>query len=158
MTKEECKKNIDLIEAHTNMLVQYTSNIAKSDKTIPYYIFFKKDTDGGILIVTLNNIKVNVYIHLPFEEKKEGVTISFSDSWSKARIDIFVPLDKIFMDIFIPETRRYLRNMITRVILTNNYFVSRLQNGLFFDLDFAAKEWSYSIELSLRHCFSTEVK
>ena len=56
MTKEECKKNIDLIEAHTNVLIEYMSGISISNETNRRYIFFKKDTDGGILMVALNKI------------------------------------------------------------------------------------------------------
>lgn len=57
MTKEECKKNIDLIEAHTNVLIEYTSGISISNETNRRYIFFKKDRDGGFLIVTLKKYK-----------------------------------------------------------------------------------------------------
>ena len=53
MTKEE---NIDLIEAHTNVLIEYTSGISISNETNRRYIFFKKDRDGGFSIVTLNKI------------------------------------------------------------------------------------------------------
>ena len=56
LTKEECKKNIDLIEAHINVLIEYTSGISISNETNRRFIFFKKDRDGGFLIVTLNKI------------------------------------------------------------------------------------------------------
>ena len=57
MTKEECKKNIDLIEAHTNVLIGYTSGVSVSNETHRRYIFFKKDRDGGFFIVTLKKKK-----------------------------------------------------------------------------------------------------
>lgn len=154
MPIEKINNTNDLVNLNTIAVIDIASNFAKADVRVPHYIFFKKDTDGGILMVALNkNIKIRVFS--PFGD--EGVTISFSDVWNKTYIEIIIPLNKKYLKLFTDETEKSLENLIAYIILTNDHFISHLQYKVF-DLDTAAKIWRVAIESILDNCFFSEKK
>lgn len=146
------KKSMGLSEwARLNsvLYIDYASNVLKAKEQTTHHIFFKKDTDGGYSMVALNK-KFKIHVDSPFVEN--GVIVFFSDEYSKAWISIVVPLNEKYLNLFTEEAEKDLENLITCVILTDDYFISHLQYKVF-DLDNAAKEWTVAIERALDKYF-----